>query len=364
MTELSALRNRLVAAASPEDVFGALAGTADQMLEQVKRAYRAMALVAHPDRSPGEPRLAEETFNLLETWRRRAEEHIQTGTYGSATSEPIVTRRGTYVPGKPLQRGDYFTLYRCTREDRPYAGELLLKIVRNPAENDLFEHEVERLQAFADLAPDAPAAGVRRYVPEFIDSFLASDGRSSRRAAIFGLPKRTVPLTTIRDAYPDGLDPRDAAWIFNRLLEGLWFLHRTGMVHGAVLPPSLWIDIDNHGLCLADWASAAPIGERLSIISNTFAAWYPEEVLAKRPATPATDIFLAARCLVDLLGGDPLSGTLPAVVPASIKRFIAGCLVPWSNRRPSDAGELREEFGSLLKQLYGKPAFRPLAIPA
>ncbi len=43
-------------------------------------------------------------------------------------------------------------------------------------------------------------------------------------------------LTEVGTAYPDGVDPRDAAWMWRRLLVGLGFAHRAGVLHGAVLP--------------------------------------------------------------------------------------------------------------------------------
>ena len=152
--------------------------------------------------------------------------------------------------------------------------------------------------------------------------------------------------------------------MFNRLLEALWFVHRQGLVHGAVLPNNLLVDIRQHGLLLCEYAYAVPIGIPPIALSGSHATWYPPEIPARAPATHASDIFMATRCLIYILGGDPLSGELPPTVPPPIQRFIRGCLLPTPSRRPTDVGALREEFDDCLAGLYGKRAFRPFAMPA
>ena len=250
-------------------------------------------------------------------------------------------------------------MYRCTRTDGVAPRELLFKIVRHSRDNDLLERETDALRT---LVTENPAAA--GYRPQLIDAFLSADATTRRRVLIFAIPPRAVPLSRIRTAYASGLDPRDAAWIFNRLLEGLWFTHQAGLVHGAILPPNLYADLEHHGLTLTDWAHSISNGRALVAISNLYESWYPREILAKASATFATDIFMAVRCLVYLLGGDPIAGAVPSSVPAALQRFIKGCLIPYPSRRPNDAGDLREEFDELLVRLYGKRAFRPLAIPA
>src|SRR6516164_8396933 len=108
------------------------------------------------------------------------------------------------------------------------------------------------------------------------------------------------------------------AWMWRRLLVALGFAHRCGLVHGAVLPEHVLIQPHDHGLVLIDWAyavAASPAtGERVTAISAAYAAWYPAEIMRKEPPAAGTDLAMAARCVVALLGGDPLQGALPAHV--------------------------------------------------
>ena len=106
-----------------------------------------------------------------------------------------------------------------------------------------------------------------------------------------------------------------------------------------------------------------PIGEPLKALSPPYAADYPPEVTAKQPATPATDLYLAARCMVRLLGGDGDPQSLPAGVPKAIVALLRSCLLASPQRRANDAWQLYDDFREILGQIYGPPVFRPFQMP-
>jgi hypothetical protein len=66
---------------------------------------------------------------------------------------------------------------------------------------------------------------------------------------------------------------------------------------------------------------------------------------------------MAARCMIYLAGGDPLSNRMPDTVPAPLRRFIHSCLLDGPRMRPDNAWALQEEFDDLLCQLYGSRKF-------
>src|SRR5437868_1532733 len=72
--------------------------------------------------------------------------------------------------------------------------------------------------------------------------------------------------------------------------------------------------------------------------------WYPPEVRKQQAAAPATDLFLAARCLVYLAGGDPVRDRMPDTVPAPLRRFVRACLLEGVGMRPDDIWKLQDEF--------------------
>ena len=116
----------------------------------------------------------------------------------------------------------------------------------------------------------------------------------------------------------------------------------------AILPAHVLIHAASHGLQLIGWGHSVEAGRRITTISTRFRDWYPPEVLRRQDVGPATDLFLAARCVVYLFGGDPLANKMPDSVPAAMQRFFNACLLEGPRMRPEDAWTLQEEFDALV----------------
>lgn len=256
--------------------------------------------------------------------------------------------------------GDIATLYRV-----PYGragAPALLKLPRDPDRGDLLEREAV---ALAQLARDGDDR-FRPYAPRLIDTFHQRDAATglTRRANVIELAGGFHSLAEVRAAYPDGLDPRDVAWMWRRLLVALGYAHRAGVIHGAVLPDHVLLHAEDHGLVLVDWccsvpgcyAARDPSGLVPAVVRRLAdAGHYPPEVLAGRRASPATDVFMATRCMTALLGDG---------VPRSLRTFADGCTLRAPSRRPQDAWRLLGELDEVLERLYGPRRFRPFAMPA
>src|SRR5262249_53155443 len=131
---------------------------------------------------------------------------------------------------------------------------------------------------------------------------------------------------------------------------------------GALLPCHALTDAADHGLELVGWGRSVAVGQRIRTVPARYQAWYPAEVQHQRPASPATDLFLAARCLVYLAGGDPVTNWMPETVPPPMRRFLQTCLLGNAALRPDDAWALLEDFDELLHALYGPPTFHELTL--
>jgi serine/threonine protein kinase len=244
-----------------------------------------------------------------------------------------------------------------------------VKIAKNPLDSDLLQTEAMALKRL--YANDAEEKW-QGYVPKLLDSFVYAANEGSRRQTnVTPLLKGFYSLDELRQMFPAGIDPRHAVWIFRRLLAALGFAHDNNVIHGAVLPRHVMILPEQHGLVLVDWcyASVADAGLTLPPIKalvNAYKNWYPEEVFDKRSPSPATDIVMAARCIVALLGGDPVAGVLPRTVPLQIRAFLRGCMQGHQSRRPQNAWLLLKEFDELLESMgapYFPRRFLPLVLP-
>lgn len=342
-------------AACPEDVFGG-AETA------VKTTYRHLAAQTHPDAHPHDQAAADEAFKLLQQWYAEAQRKMAQGSYGRPLRIKVSSASYVYESSERPFVGDLCHLYPSYAASQP----VLLKIGQRSQNNDLLRAEAQALHQLDQALRSQP---LRAHFPTLVESFVLRDSSGAQRQTnVLCRENDTVTLANISAAYPAGIHPADMAWMFNRLLAALAVTHSQGLVHGAVLPPHLLLRPADHNGILLDWCYSVEIGRPLKAISPPYRAWYPPELLAKQPATPAADLFLAARCMVALLGGRVAgqeNGVMwgETAVPRPITALLQSCLIPAPHRRPHNAWELFEAFHDTLGQLYGPPQFRPLQMP-
>ena len=257
----------------------------------------------------------------------------------------IVSATRTYRISKPLGVGDVCDVHLATSR----RGEFALKVSRVGGCDRLLEKEQMILR---ELQKASRGDVYGDYFPIPVETFRADD----RLVSVLEYRRGYLPATEIRERFPAGLDPRHLAWMFNRTLEALGFVHRLGWVHGAVLPPHLTFDCRNHGLQLIGWIHAKRVHTPLDFASRTYASWYPPECHQRKEAMPATDIHLAAKSILWLAGGDPLSDEPTDRLPIEFGCFLHKCLTaPESHRQ--DAWAVHEQFRELLEDLYGPPKF-------
>lgn len=362
--ELERMSATLERARTPEDVFGKLSGTPEERLEAGHAIFRQIAKVAHPDFYTGTAQWAQanSAFTRLAHLWEQARTKIVNGTYGTqADFAPLTFRTATtvYTVERILARGDICALYVGHAEGH---GPGILKVPLQPIDNDLLANEariLKHLQASRDYAQ------LRHFVSQLTESFACQEKSSgiTRQINVLKYIDGLVTLKEVREAYPQGVDPRDMAWMWRRLLVALDFAHSSGIIHGAVLPTHILIQPREHGVVLIDWSYAVREGEHIGAISSEYRAWYPTEVFAHEEPLPGLDIAMAARCMFELLGGDPLKHTLPERVPWPLASHLQGCTLASSRQRPQDAQRLLSDFDTLIARLWGPRTFREFAMP-
>ncbi len=258
---------------------------------------------------------------------------------------------------KPEVSGDLTDVYRGMFNDLAVA----VKITRDVGDTDLVEHEASVL---AELYPEGTNnEKFYRYLPRLI----ASTRWEGRRVNILPWFEGFISLEDIRRAYPEGIDFRDMVWMFKRLLVGIGFAHTQDIVHGAILPSHVMVHPLDHGAKIIDWSYAIQHASHkntyIRAMSRPFQAFYASEILDRRPPTPATDIAMAARIAIALVGGDLETGNLPGSVPTGVQLFLQDCILEDPNRRPQNAWDLHESFDKLLLSIVGKPTYRPFRMP-
>jgi serine/threonine protein kinase len=287
-------------------------------------SYRRWAKLVHPDAvSPSQRASATDAFAKLSAlYKARA----------AAADPALQGGRRSYRMGKVFAKGDIAELY--------VDGTAMIKVPRGPGDNDLMEAEANALRKL--WANGDPR--FRPYAPRLIESFVHEDDqRRRRRINVLEHQAGMISLAEIKRE----IDARDAAWMWRRLLTAIGWAHRAGVIHGAILPEHVLIHPEQHGLVLVDWCYS---GHRPAAIVKARLAHYPPEVLHDHTAGPATDIYMATVLMTRLIGSR---------IPASLRRFAAGCTYDAPRMRPQDAWVLLGEFDDLIHQLYGPRKFRP-----
>ena len=97
--------------------------------------------------------------------------------------------------------------------------------------------------------PDVAARGMSAFVPDTVDAAV-TDGRGW---IAYRIPETMASLREVREAYPDGLDGRDWAWMLRRIL---MTLAAAGRAHGALTVDTVLIEPEQHGVLLTGWTAA------------------------------------------------------------------------------------------------------------
>lgn len=348
-TGLYEMIDKLHKAQTPEDIFGDLDAP---FAKALARRYHFLASIVHPDHNMGSQSDAEEAFKRLGRWHTLAEQKIANGMYGKREVINLQTDRANYVGYGNPEIGDLSDLYTVWADDE----KLLLKLVRLPRNDDLLQMEAQILTHFADKLEGDP---LRAHFPTLVESFRMRDAAGvTRRANVLRFEADFVTLADVIKRYPTGVAAADAAWMFNRLLVALAKTHELGGVHGAVVPAHFMIRPQDHNGLLLDWCYSVKIGATVKAISPSSRAYYAPEILQKQPATAASDLYMAAKCMTHLLGGDIATNQLPTSVPRPIAALLRSCLLTNQQYRANDAWDIFDQFKEILQRLYGKPTFR------
>jgi len=131
------------------------------------------------------------------------------------------------------------------------------------------------------------------------------------------------------------LEPEHVAWIIERALNILKYLHYNGVVHGDVKPQNFIIQPEDHTVVLVDYG--------LSIIRPTkdshskgYTPYYasPEQIRGD-PLIPESDFYSLGMSMIYALGGDIATKRVPKSTPDELCDFMKRMLVYDAISRPN-----------------------------
>jgi len=368
--EINIILNSLETAKCYADVFGAL--PQKEVLDNhrfLRKQFAYLASIVHPDHVEEALKIeAGDIFNKLNIFRQAAEKAIEKGIYdeplknlfNSENSSIIRSSLAVYhVSSEIYRQGTFSSLYVGKQNKK----EVLIKISSAPCINNLLANEAKLLQKFKSKKS---LTKIKKFVPELLDTFVIEKEGCQYRVLVFPYNSKWVSVTDVIEAYPNGLNPKDAAWIFRRIVAQCLAASMAGVVHTSIVPDHILVNPVTHEPLHIGWAHAInnpkKSRERVTQIIDKWKDWYPPEVFDKQLPDRRTDLYMAGKTMIKLLGGDVKKDLIPDSVPREMIHFLLKCVEENPDKRPKHGRQVLDDFTKIITKLWGKE-YRPLVIP-
>lgn len=328
---------QVMEAKSASDLFG-------NHEKRSKIIYRRLARAVHPDLYPEkDKKTAEKAFvRLTELWEFYTKATTSPDSAPNANS--IKTKKHNYDLGEQFRTHGIYAGYFATYDAGYEKCQLL--VTKNPKDADLTNANISALKKLRSDVPEQ----FRGFYPELVESFRYRTPDNIDHASFTQkIPDGFSPFSKILEVYPDGIDGRDVAWIFKRMLTAVGNGHDVGLIHGAPTLDAFLIHPEMHGVILSDWQYSVEDGKQLVAVPPEYKEDYPQYVFDKKAATYNLDVYLCAKTAKRLLRKDSAP---------QFNAFFRACML----NKTLEAKYLLAEFDMLLERLYGKPSFHPFTL--
>lgn len=163
------------------------------------------------------------------------------------------------------------------------------------------------------------------------------------------------------------LDPEHVAWITERNLNALKYLHFHGVVHGDVKPGNIIIQPEDHTVVLVDYGLSS-VKPTISSNSKGFTPDFasPEEMVGA-PLLPESDLYSLGITMLYALNGDlerVRQRQIPVGVPDELRQFIRELIKNDPLARPHwGKVDLCEQIQAVRLKAFGRTASGMKPIP-
>lgn len=265
-------------------------------LEDVKRAYRSLAMKWHPDRNPDPG--AQAVFQHIGRMVENAEEKIALGDWPCRGTVQLAAVDGKAYDINYLRRHRF-------ELGAMYVANTVVAFEVDRAHDDLVRHAERTIKAFS-YADDAMREQIARHLP----AFPFAGAFQTENAHVLVMRKRPdlLLLRDVLDHFDGRMDPRHVAWVISALLNLCCYFQYAGIAHNALSLDTCFISPSEHSVAvLGGWWYAARSGERMVAAPAHTLEWGPHDLLSTRTADIRNDLELVRAIGRELLGD--ISGT-------------------------------------------------------
>jgi len=133
------------------------------------------------------------------------------------------------------------------------------------------------------------------------------------------------------------MDPEDVAWIVERALNALMYLHYHGVIHGDIKPSNIIVQKETHQVVLVDFGLSAVKPSHDSTPKGYTVEFAPPEQLQRLNLVPQSDLYSLGLTMLYALGGSLEAVKrmeVPTDVPEPLCAFMKRLLVRSVMGRP------------------------------
>ena len=152
------------------------------------------------------------------------------------------------------------------------------------------------------------------------------------------------------------LDPETVMWVMERIINGLNYIHRNGVIHGDLKPQNIIVQEDKHMAVLVDFGLSL-VNPTHTTKSKGFTLYYaPPEEAGGKPLVPESDYYSLGMTMLYALSGDHehvQHKMVPHDLPGPICDFLKRLIVRDVNGRPQ-YGKCEDDLGDMIQEVRQK----------
>ncbi len=154
------------------------------------------------------------------------------------------------------------------------------------------------------------------------------------------------------------VDDEHIAWIMQRVLDALSYLHYHKIIHCDIKPQNIILNTKIHNATLVDFGLYVKDSGRQTRAKGGTKFFVPPEFLQGLPPIPASDIYSLGKTMLYLAGGNPKTGSFPSDMHKELKDILSSMIRQDSLARPQNARKLNRKITQFRINVYGRTATR------
>ena len=153
------------------------------------------------------------------------------------------------------------------------------------------------------------------------------------------------------------IETETVCWIAQRLLNALYYLHFSGVIHGDIKPANIIVQPETHNAIIVDYGQASVRPDYSTRASGCTIQFAAPEIIEGKPPIPESDLYSLGLTILYALGGDPIEKTIPDDVPDKLKEYLMALLRTDPLTRPNwNTIVLVRAISDLRLELFGRRA--------